>query len=248
MDPHFQPHNNPAYPQTDPHYSPQVNSGPNKYPTLPPIQNPQHLQYNPNPSGPIVGYVPPALYGNIQEGPSQHDSREKADLTKEIEELDKNFKTEFWGYACWCYVVLLVNIPIALIALSMLMTDNQRTDRLLAGIFAAHALWLIIQSFFAISSYLKKNLSMANMACLMMQIFLIPCLSLEGLGIWGIYNFYAGPNGSSALGFAFFSAVSANLLIHITLSLMNALKVRRILAERAKIEMKLVEICSNNNA
>ena len=112
MDPRFQPYNNSPYqqnpnpsPQYNSYQSPETHSGPNKYPTLPPIENPQHPQpypQNKQNQASYPGYIPPAQYGETQTASSQPESPQKTELDEQLEKFDQALDT---GYLK-CYVTI----------------------------------------------------------------------------------------------------------------------------------------------
>jgi len=167
-----------------------------------------------------------------------------------MEELERGLKAgSLICYVCWSAVVFIVNIVIASMFWSNIVRSIPRGDRELGALVGCNAIWLIVQSYFAISSYTRKSLFQANVACCMMSISLVCLIMLELLSTAFLINDIYNPGGWFAgLGVSFFIVVSVSLLIHIFVNLKGAFQVKKILLERANIEIKLVERSFDHHA
>jgi len=260
MNPHFQTHNNPSYPQANPgypqanpHYPQQAQPGPNRYPDLPPIHNPQqnqpYPQYNPSQGG-VPGYIPPNQYGNIQGESFDGQNSEKAKLEAQMAELDNNMKSGgVCFYVYWSYFVLIVSIPIALFNLSCYAFNKYTSSEgyLMAGFYA---LWMALQSYFAVSADRNKSLFKAHAACWMVGIYLTISAIIELVLLVASINYLIHPTGGFLAGIEVYFCVifTVHILAHIFLNVIGAFKMKKILTERAEVEMKLVEHTFNNQA
>jgi len=258
MNPHFQPHsnppypqNNPGYPQTNLQYPQQAQPGPNKYPDLPPIQNPQHNQpypqYQPH-NGGAPGYIPPNQYGNIQERSIEGEDSEKTKLEAQMKELENKLNSGDLGcYIFWSYLILICSTPIFLFCFAAYVCDPNKSPGYLLTV--GFTFWLIVQSYFAISADRNKSLFKANVACWFMSIYLICAVAIEGICILGVIKYIRHPYGFLAgIELYFFGISTIHLLAHIFINVRPAFKVRKILVERAEVDMKLVENFFSNNA
>jgi len=109
--------------------------------------------------------------------------------------------------------------------------------------------WLIVQSYFAISADRNKSLFKANVACWFMSIYLICAVAIECFCIMAVIQYIRNPHGFLAgIEVYFFGLSTIHLLAHIFINVRPAFKVRKILAERAEVDMKLVENFFSNNA
>jgi len=258
MNPHFQPHNNPpyplpnpGYPQPNPYDPQQAQPGPNRYPDLPPIQNPQQNQPYPQPQpykGGVPCYIPPSQYGNIQGAPIEGENSEKAKLEAQMEELEYKFKTGYFNcYICWSYFILIVSMVTVLYCFPAFFFYIYASYG--TGWIGVYALWLLVQSYFVISADRNKSLMKANVACWMMGFYLAFSVVIAGGGVVALIDYMIHPNGFLAgLNVYFFLFATVHLLIHIFVNVINAFEVKKILAERAEVELKLVEKFFNNNA
>ena len=270
MDPHFQPSNSSPspqdphpYPQTNSDYTPETNPDPNNYPTLPSAQNHKNPQYPqshhapqenspPQPSSqqnyasqenPYVkgnpGYVSLPEYGN-----TQHDDQdsEKARLNGEVKELERAL--ESYHLQCYTYyscIMVVVAFLAFLIILYVLISSSRRID---LAISLLGCCWLIVQSYVAFASTQSRSVTQATTAWWMMIIALVPSVLGEVMAISALVH--AKGSGEKAAGILFTIFSSLHLVTHIFLNIIGAFQVRKILMEREKIEMKLVENYFNN--
>jgi len=250
MDPRFQTYNSSPYPQNPnslpqyhPYQSPETQSSPNKYPSLPPIQNPQHHQPYPqtsqNQTG-YPGYVPPAQYGNAQAELKKVESHEKTEFERQLESIDQDLET---GYMK-CYITLnyLICVGCGLGAYNLVdafMSSKNLSDRNLFLVLIFTAVWLTLQAYFAISAYGQKNVTKATVAFWMMMIFLVPLIFIEMFFSALLENESAKASKNGVLVAKIFLVLNSILLfVHVFVNLVGAFKVRRMLVERTRIEMK----------
>jgi len=250
MDPHFQPQSNPYDPQNNLYSSPQAQPGPNKYLTLPPVQNPQYSQQYPAqqpqyyPQGGPVGYLPPANYGNIQPV-AIHDAN--MENVSKIRELERGLETCFMKcYLVWLWLVAIFSLmSFANGAISLLAGSNQGYDTPTWMIGSVvYAFWNGIQSAFGLQAIYQKSLVKANLACWMMSLYLVPCFLAELWILYWIQNYKPDPNDPSDYGaymmlyFVMFM-ISIHMLAHVLVNMVGAFRVRKILVERKAIEEKM---------
>ena len=219
----------------------EAENGPNKYPSLPPVQDPQsqhppqqnyppvqYPQYNPNVKG-QPGYVPPPQYGNVQTGPMADEYSENVRLTNELNKLDLGWRS------LDCYVTW--NCIMAFIMVKLTILFWWKYKSMLADYefyaFVAFAIWTCVQTYFASESIKQKSLIRATVACWMMTITLIIASVNFGFAI----NYQRNANGEPI----FVIILGIHLVMHIVVSMGGAFKVRKMLIERAKIQMKMIK-------
>ncbi len=253
MDPRFQQQNNPSHPQNPTYNLPQNTTGPNIYPTLPPINNPQYQppaqQYaqnypqNPpyNPSAGHGGYVPLV---NPRNGPHQGVNAESILNAEKMRELEKGFDSCFIKcYNGWLWLMIILCGMSVFKNFITLTTDKPEVPLLTWAVFL-YSLWALLQSLFGIQAISQKSLSKANVACVMMVIYLIPSILAT---IWLIVAIAehvpdkkddSWPLWYAGMYTVLFGAL-LNTLLCIFVDLMGAFKVRRILSERNVLQDKI---------
>jgi len=245
MDPCFQPQNTSPYPNLHPqnpaYQGPGTQSGPNKYPNLPPINNPQPYPQYPNNN---AGYAPPGQYGHVQVRVNEEEDREKLRLNEELAKLDKDFNScsikcyKFWSYATFLWAAL-ATTPFVMELISR--GDNIPPSQLIPYII--YGFWLISQSIVAIRSISKKSVSLATLGCWMVTISLIVGLAIEA---WIIHFLVTYPEPYRRRSWPYFFAQvylvvnSVYLVLHIVINMVGAFKLRKILIERAKVQVQLI--------
>jgi len=258
MNPNFQPNNTAPYPQANPQYHQnnlgypqQAQPGPNGYHNAAPVQSVQQNQPYPQPqpyAGGAPAYIPPNQYGTVQEGALQENDSLKVALKVEMARFEKSLKSGgFLCYVIWNSLLLIIFCITAWIffstAPSVVSKDGQWGSLLIGGI----PCYLAVQSYFAISSYTNKNLAKADVVCRMMSIYLAFSIVFE---CWAIYCLSRTFSDTLMSGWdvKFFLATTFNLFMHIQVNMVYSFKLKKILTEKAKIEMKLIENSFNNNA
>jgi len=165
-----------------------------------------------------------------------------------MKELDDKLKSGDLGcYMWWSYVVLFVSIPTTLYLFGAYLFYPYAS--IASGLSGLFALWFVVQSYFVISASNNKSVFKAHVVCWMMRIYLVFAVLAEGFGIVALIDYVIHPRAFFAeLNVVFFFFATVHLLIHIFVNTINAFKVKKILIERAEIDMKLVERFFNNNA
>jgi len=254
MDPRFQQQNNSPYPQTNPYSQ----SGPSKYPTLPPVNNPQspnypapHQQYPQQPytnpqSNPNTGYIPPTGYTHLPILSTYEAESESLLLSDKLKELEKGFDTCFMKcYQTWLWVIIIVSSMTVFKTSILLMTGFRNIqDKNLNVIGFFYGTWTLIQSVFAVLAYRQKSLVKATLACIMMCLNLIPNLYADIYLSIEIKNYVPDPKDDSyhlwyGIMYSLVFLISLHTLVHIFVDLVGAFRVRRILSERVQVLAQL---------
>lgn len=255
MDPRFQPQNNPSYPQNPTYNPPQNQTGPNLYPTLPPVNNPQYQppaqhypgyypQNNPyHPSAAHGGYLPLTNYGN---GPNQEVNAESVLYAEKIRELEKGLDSCFIKcYQGWLWLTIICCGMSVFKTFVTLVSSTEQSDLpilLLAALL--YSIWAILQSVFGIQAISQKNLTKANVACVMMFIYVIPSILATIWLIVIIANHVPDKRDDAwhlwyAVMGTFLIGAALNTLFGIFVNLFGAFKVRKILSERNVLQEKI---------
>jgi hypothetical protein len=242
-------------PQNNP-YNPQNNgypqqAAPNRYPTLPPIQNQQNPQYPPqqpqypgyNAQAGPAGYRPPAQYGNVQAGNKQNEERQA--LVARIADLDQGFNTCFMSfYKVWLWLLAIL-CTITFVSDFAIYLNGRNISNVSDYIVISFLLmlWNATQAMFGLKAISEKSLSKANLTCWMMAIVLIPwiCLEIFLLVLVATYQHGGKYDWYGLLLFVFGVVTLANGT-HIGVSMNGAWKVRKLLIERGILQEKLNEI------
>jgi len=251
MDPRYQQQNNSPYPQTNPYSQ----SGPSKYPTLPPVHNPQSHNYpqqypqqphiNPQ-TRPNTGYIPPAGYSNVPILPTHEEESESLILSNKLRELEKGFDTCFMKcYQVWLWIIIIVpSLAVLKTFVSLALGSQSVQDKNLNIIGFFYGLWTLIQSVFGLLAVYQKSLVKATIACIMMCLYLIPNLFADIYLMIEIKNHVPDKRDDAyylwyAAMYSFVFLISVHTLIHIFVVMVGAFRVRKILSERVEILVQL---------
>lgn len=120
-----------------------------------------------------------------------------------------------------------------------LMSSKNASDRNLFLVVLVTAVWLTIQGYFAIAAYGNKSVIKATVAFWMMMIFLVPLIFIEMFFSALLSTESTKSNKNGILVAKIFLVLNSILMvIHVFVNIVGALKVRKILVERTRIEMK----------
>jgi len=247
MDPRFQQQNDSSHSQNNPYYSSENQSGLSIYPTLPPVQNPQHSNY-PAPQQPRfnlaqTGYVPPAEYINVQVLQNQEVENENLLLSNKLREFEQGLDTCFMKcYQVWLWLIIICSSMIVFKTFISLTTSTSQSDKYttLNLVTFFYGCWSITQSAFGVLAVHQKSPVKAAIACIMMSLYLIPSFIAETIVIVWIRNYVPDKTDDAYhLWYAFMYSilffVSVHILVHILVDLVGAFRVRKILLERAPV-------------
>jgi hypothetical protein len=222
-------------------------TGPNIYPTLPPIQNPQYPSYNPHAQG--TGYFPPAQYGNVQAQAGIQKERERQGIVERIAKVEKGLDSCFIKiYQVWLWVLLILSImAAAFISFWFVMSVIGPNPDVRGGIFSfslAVLVWIGVQSVLGLQAISQKSIQKANTTCWMVTLSLIPSLFLD---IYLIIILAENPHPSPGnQGIAMVELLvivfSVQILLHVAISMVGAFKVKKILMEKEVLQEKLNEV------
>jgi len=159
-------------------------------------------------------------------------------------------------YKFWSWVTIIFGALSALNSLVEMPVYSSKYGRGWGSVMFTlflYNLWSLIQSGFAAMSIAKKDLGKANVACIMMSIYLIPSVIAEMLLVYVTANYrpprdYAQEIFERAILYFLLFFVTVNILFHTLINLVNAFKVKRILTEMKDVEMKMIESESSFNA
>jgi len=249
MDPRFQPQNNSPYRQSNPYQS-----GPSKYPTLPPVHNPQspnyptphqqypHINSQTHPYNPNTGYIPPAGYTNAPILQTQEEESESFLLSNKLRELDKGFDTCFIKcYQVWLWIVIICPFVVVFkTSISLLIGFKNTQDKNLNVIGFFYGAWSLIQNIFGALAVYQKSLVKATIACIMMTLYLIVNLSAIIYLSIEIKNHVPDKKDDAyylwyVAMYAVLFLISVHTLVHIFVNMVGAFRVRKILLERIEI-------------